>query len=133
MRNNRGVVQSTLVMTVSVLTLLALAVTIAVVVKKQIDQRNNSRKSAQDAAEYGMMIALKKIEENPRWQEGFSNVKYRDCLYDVKIEKIGDNVFKAQATGECNNVKKRVVCTYQLIEQDGVMKPKTVNGGWEYQ
>jgi len=131
MRNNRGIVQSTLVMTVSILTLLALAATIAVVIKKQIEQRNENRKNAQDAAEYGMMIALKKIEEDPRWQEGFSNVKYRDCHYDVKIEKTGDNVFKAQAMGNSHNVKKRIVCTYQLIEQDGVMKPKTVN--WEYQ
>jgi hypothetical protein len=131
MRNNRGVVQSTLVMTVSVLTLLVLAAIIAVAVKKQIEQRDENRKNAQDAAEYGMMIALKKIEESPRWQEGFSNVKYRDCHYDVKIEKIGDNVFRAQATGNSHNVKKRIVCTYQLIAQDSVMKPKTVN--WEYQ
>jgi hypothetical protein len=131
MRDPRGGVQSTLVVTLSVLTLLALAVTIVFAVRKQIDQRNQSRKNAQEAAEYGMMIALQKIEENPQWQEGFTGVKYKDASYDVKIEKTGENSFRAQSTGTCRSIKLKVICAYELVEEEGVLKPR--RGQLEYQ
>lgn len=131
MLNRRGAIQSTFVVVISVLTLLALAGTIIFTVKRQIDQRALGRKNAQEAAEYGMMVALKKIEQDPSWSEGYFNVKYKDCFYDVKIEKNADSTYRARATGDCRNVKKRVVCTYRLLEEGGSLKPKTIS--WEYQ
>jgi hypothetical protein len=129
-RNKKGSFQSTAVLTVSALTLLVLAVIIIFYVKNQIDNRKINKKNAQEIAEYGMMIALKKIEENPSWTEGFSNIKYKNGYYNVTIEKNGKNTYRAISTGFSNSVRKRIICTYMLEQLDDTLKPKTIS--WEY-
>jgi len=129
---NRGSAQSNVVLVISLITLLALALIIVFIVKRQIDERTMNRKISQEAAEYGMMMALKRIESDPSWHEGFTNVKYKDGYYEVSIENGTDSLFLAKATGYCNNLKKRVICTYHLLpDSTGSLRPKTV--GWEYQ
>ena len=129
--NQRGSTQSTIVITISVITLLALAAVITSYVKTQIDRRAEDKRVTQEIAEEGMQIALKKISENPAWTEGFSNVKCSSGFYNIRIDKTDDTTFKAVATGFIGSVKTTLVCTYRLKpDSSGVSKPKPLS--WEY-
>jgi len=130
MKGKKGSVQSFTVFTISIISLLALATVILFYVTDQIRERSLNRKNAQEIAEYGMMIALKKIEEEPAWTQGFSNIKYKGGYYSIKIVKNDDNTFKAISTGFINNVKKGVICTYKLEYENNIPKPKIIS--WKY-
>jgi hypothetical protein len=128
--NKKGTVQSVVVITVSVVTLLILAVIITSYVKTQINLRAENKKLTQEIAEEGMQMALKKISENPSWTEGFSNVKCSAGFYNIRIDKANDSTFKAVATGFIGNVKTTLICTYKLEQDSGSIKPKPLS--WEY-
>lgn len=129
--SEKGAIQSTLVVAISIVTLVVLAVTITKYVHNQIVQRAEEKKLTQEMAEYGMTLALKKISENPSWNEGFANVPYKDGYYTVVIEKTGERDFKAVSSGFIRNVKTTYVCVYRLETlPDSTVKPKPLS--WEY-
>ncbi len=133
LKNNRGAVQSAVVVVVAVITMAVLAVVISQFVRGQIARRNIDKKLAQEVAEYGMMLALNKISEMPDWKEGFVNTKYpKDGggYYSVEIGRINDSTSVAKSTGAANSVKVVISCKYRLEKVDGIIKPRTLN--WEY-
>ncbi len=127
---NKGSIQSTVVIAVSIATLLVLAVIITSYVKTQINLRAQNKRITQEIAEEGMQMALRKISENPAWTEGFSNVKCNIGFYNIRIDKTNDSTFKAVATGFIGNVKTTLICTYKLEQDNGAVKPKPLS--WEY-
>ena len=130
LRNIKGSIQSTIVVTVSVVTLLVLAVVITSFVKTQINRRAEDKRLTQEIAEEGMQFALKKISENPSWTDGFSNIACNSGHYNVRIDRTDDSTFKAVATGFIGSVKTTLVCTYRLVQDNGSLKPKPLS--WEY-
>ena len=129
MKNQRGSSQSMTVFIVALVTLVALAGVIIVFVTKELREREVNKKLAQEVAEYGMEMALMEIQKDPLWNQGFLNVKYRGGYYTVNMEKANDTTFSAIPIGYVNNMKRRIVCTYNLANENGVLKPKRVN--WE--
>lgn len=129
--NPKGSTQSTVVITISVVTLLVLAGVITSYVKNQINRRAEDKRITQEIAEEGMQTALKKISEDPAWSEGLVNVKCQSGYYNIRIDKTGDSTFKAVSTGFIGSVKTTLICTYKL-ESDSlnVLKPKPLS--WEY-
>jgi len=125
--DSRGAAQSTLVVGISVVTLLVLAVFIIVFITRKIDQRELDKGQSQLIAEAGLTQALEKINANPSWIDGFLNVKYREGVYSVAIEKVSDSVFKAISTGINNGAKTVIVCTYKLEKTDNTIKPRQLS------
>ncbi|MBL8026011.1 MAG: hypothetical protein JNL74_06355 [Fibrobacteres bacterium] len=133
LKNERGAIQSTVILVVSLLTLVILAGTIVYYVKGQIAQRDADKKLAQEMAEHGMTMALNKISEKPDWSDGFKNVRYeegKEGLFTVEIEKIADSTFLARSTGFIGNMKTVITCRYKLETVNDTLRPRTLN--WEY-
>jgi Tfp pilus assembly protein PilX len=132
-KNQRGAVQSTVILVISLLTLIILAGTVIYYVKGQIAQRDADKKLAQEMAEHGMTMALNKISELPTWSEGFSNVKYqegKEGFYTVEIEKKDDSTFVAKSSGFISSMKTVITCRYRLETINDTLRPRTLN--WEY-
>lgn len=104
MRSCKGSTQSMTVFVVSVITLLCLAAAIIFFVTKELRVRDLNKKKAQEVAEYGIQMALDKIQENPTWCDGFSSVNYHDGHYTVVIDKIGDSTYRATSSGYVKNI-----------------------------
>jgi hypothetical protein len=133
MKNQKGSTQSATILTIAIITLLCLAFVIIFFVRTEIAKRAEDKRSAKEIAEYGMTIALDKINQDPAWTAGFNNVSYKNGYYCVTIEKTADSIYRASSTGYVNESQKRVIFTYklQIDPERKVPKPKTLS--MEYQ
>lgn len=126
-KNKTGSTQSMAILITAIVTLVALAIFIIFFVSSRLQAHKVNQALAKEVAEYGLTIALKKIDEDPNWRQGLSNVKYRNGHFTVTIDKTGDNEFTAISQGTVEKVTKSVIFSYTLEMNEGVLKPKKLD------
>jgi hypothetical protein len=69
-----------------VCTLITIGVLIVGIISIQQKKQRNAHRKALQISEYGLQIALQKLQKEPSWREGLPKTSYREGWYRIKIQ-----------------------------------------------
>lgn len=94
----------------------------------QQDGQENHRKAI-ELSEYGMLLTLQKINDDPSWQEGFKKTDYENGSFSVEMRPhLQDNTFFMTiiSKGQINSVveERQIVLKLQITADDSSWIPE---------
>ncbi len=104
------------------ITLLIVGGFIALLLRSFEHKKLENDRKALAISEYGLMMALQKINREPSWRSGIDKEPYEGGAYEVSLEqKVRSDTLRVRltATGEMGSVTKTKECILRLDISDG--------------